>query len=201
MSSGALGTVFFVEGMTRNAASRAPSCNMFYTIGHSTRTYEELVAALRAFEVTTLVDIRRFTRSRTNPQFDENSLRDKLPTDGIAYLSMPELGGRRSRSKDHPDRNAGWQVSAFHGYADYAETAEFQAAFATLLDHAARGTCAIMCSELLWWRCHRRIVADYALSRGLEVSHIFDARKADPASLTPFAKVDRRRHTLRYPPA
>jgi uncharacterized protein (DUF488 family) len=172
---------------------------MLYTIGHSTRTYEELVAALRAFDVTTLIDIRRFTRSRTNPQFDEPALRDKLPADGIAYVALPELGGRRTRSKEQPERNAGWRVAAFHGYADYAETPEFQTAFATLLEHAARGTCAIMCSEMLWWRCHRRIVADYALTRGLEVSHIFHATKAEAAERSAFAKLDRKTQTLRYP--
>jgi uncharacterized protein (DUF488 family) len=171
--------------------------DVLYTIGHSTRSYEDLVAALRAYDITALFDIRRFPRSRTNPQFDDKALRERLPADGIAYIELPALGGRRPRSKEHPERNAGWRVSAFHGYADYAETPEFQTAFAQVVERAATSSCAIMCSELLWWRCHRRIVADYALARGLAVTHIFDAAKADQAELTSFAR--RERDMLRYP--
>jgi uncharacterized protein (DUF488 family) len=173
-----------------------------YTIGHSNRSYGELVEALRAWEVETLVDIRHFGRWRANPQFNESVLARKLPRDGIDYVALRELGGRRARSKMiAPERNAGWQNSAFKNYADYAETPAFAAGLATLLRRAARSTCAIMCAEVLWWRCHRRIVADYALARGARVFHIFTPAKAERARRTPFAKLDRKTHTLRYPPS
>jgi len=174
---------------------------MLYTIGHSTRTYAELVAVLRAWKVTRLIDIRTITRSRTNPQFNEPRLTRQLPTKGIAYEVMLDLGGRRPRSKTaDPARNAGWRVQSFHNYADYAETPPFGQALAKLLAQSANQTCAVMCAEAVWWRCHRRIVADYALARGAKVSHIFTADKIERATRTPFAKLDRRTKTLRYPP-
>ena len=173
---------------------------MLYSIGHSTRSYDELVAVLRAWRVTTLADIRTITRSRTNPQFDRTRLARRLPRAGIAYVVLPGLGGRRARSKTaDPARNAGWRVAAFHNYADHAETAEFAAALDELLALAAGASCAMMCAEAVWWRCHRRIVADYALLRGVPVRHIFTATKAERATRTPFAKLDRRTRTLRYP--
>ena len=173
-----------------------------YTIGHSTRTYDELVAALQAWGVTTLVDIRQFTRSFANPQFNEKPLRRRLARDGIAYVAMPDLGGRRGKSKtSEPTRNARWRVAAFKNYADYAETPPFAAALTTLLAMAAESTCAIMCAEAVWWRCHRRIVADYAITRGMRVMHIFSPTEAERASRTPFARLDRRTKTLRYPSA
>lgn len=171
-----------------------------YTIGHSTRSYDELVAALRSWGVSVLVDIRHFTRSRTNPQFNGASLRRRLPRAGIRYVTMPALGGRRGRSKTAPpSRNAGWRVAAFKNYADHAETPEFGAALRELLSLASEATCAIMCAEAVWWRCHRRIVADYALTRRVPVFHIFTAEKAERATRTPFAEYDRRTRTLRYP--
>jgi uncharacterized protein (DUF488 family) len=158
-----------------------------YTIGHSNRTYDELVAALKAWDVETLVDIRHFTRSRANPQFNADILANKLPRDGLGYVEMRELGGRRSKSKTVPPaRNAAWQNASFKNYADYAETPEFQRGLKTLL--ARKDTCAIMCAEVLWWRCHRRIVTDYALTRGVKVMHIFTPTKAEVAKRTPFAR-------------
>jgi uncharacterized protein (DUF488 family) len=171
-----------------------------YTIGHSTRSYAELVEALRAWAVTTLVDIRSITRSRANPQFNASALRRKLPRDGIAYVAIAALGGRRGRSPDaDPERNAGWTNAAFKNYADHAETPVFRAGLELLLDRVEQQTCAIMCAEAVWWRCHRRIVADYAITRGVSVFHIFTSKKATRATRTPFARVDRRRRTLRYP--
>jgi uncharacterized protein (DUF488 family) len=167
-----------------------------YTIGHSNRTVAELVAALRAYDVDTLVDIRHFTRSRANPQFNEAPLRRALAKHGIAYEHVPALGGRRSKSKlVDPARNAGWQHSAFKNYADYAEGPEFQAALAALVKRAQRSTCAIMCAEVLWWRCHRRIISDVLVSIGAEVVHIRDARTAEPHRLAPPARVVRGRLT------
>lgn len=171
-----------------------------YTIGHSTRTFDELVDALQAHGVTTLIDIRSFTRSRANPQFAGASLRRRLPSRGIDYVAMPELGGRRGRAKDvDPERNAGWTNSAFKNYADYAESAAFRDALAVLLERCRRETCAIMCAEAVWWRCHRRIVADYAITKRVPVWHIFTPSKATRATRTPFAVFDRATRTLRYP--
>ena len=170
-----------------------------YTIGHSTRTYTEFVDALRAWKVSTLVDIRRFTRSRTNPQFNERILGPRLRKDGIAYLVLPELGGRRSKSKvADPLRNAGWQNVAFKNYADYADTEPFVEGLVQLMTLASLSTCAIMCSEALWWRCHRRIVADHLIANDIPTFHIFTKTSAQPASLTPFARVERKRKTVRY---
>jgi uncharacterized protein (DUF488 family) len=175
---------------------------MLYTIGHSTRTYDELVAALAAWDVTCLVDIRHFTRSRANPQFNATALRRKLPRDGITYVEMSALGGRRGKAKDiDAERNAGWQNAAFKNYADYAETPAFADGLAALLARAKKETCAIMCAEAVWWRCHRRIVADYAITKRVSVRHIFTPTKAERATRTPFAKVDRTTRTLRYPPS
>jgi uncharacterized protein (DUF488 family) len=118
---------------------------VLYTIGHSTRTYAELVEVLRAWAVTRLIDIRTITRSRTNPQFNESRLTRQLPTKAIAYEVMPDLGGRRPRSKTaDPARNAGWRVQSFHNYADYAETPPFARALAQLLAKSAIETCAVM---------------------------------------------------------
>ena len=171
-----------------------------FTIGHSNHSFDELVELLRAWGIETLVDIRSITRSRANPQFDRATLARRLRRRGIAYAWMRALGGRRPRSKTaDPARNAGWRVAAFHNYADYAETPAFADALAALLARAGRETCAIMCAEAVWWRCHRRIVADYAITRKARVAHVFTATKADRAVRTPFAVVDRRTRTLRYP--
>ena len=112
---------------------------------------------------------------------------------------MTALGGRRGRAKDvDPERNAGWRVAAFKNYADYAETPVFATALDALLERAQRETCAIMCAEAVWWRCHRRIVTDYALTRRVPVYHILGPASAQRATRTPFARFDRRTRTLRY---
>ena len=162
---------------------------MLFTIGHSNRTLDELVAMLRVHEVRCLVDIRRFPRSRANPQFNGDALPDSLPDD-VEYTYMAALGGRRGKSEIEPGRNAGWQVKAFHHYADYALTAPFRGALDELLALAAQKRCAIMCAEAVWWRCHRRIVTDHVLARGVPVTHVLAVDKAEPAKLTPFARVE-----------
>jgi len=165
-----------------------PSPRTLYTIGHSTRTARELVDILRAFGVTRLVDIRRFPRSRTHPQFDLEALPATLAPAGIAYIHLEALGGRRSNSKRiEPSANAGWEKRPFHDYADYAQTAPFRSGLRELLEMASRETCAMMCAEAVWWRCHRRIVADHVLAHGIPVVHVFTQNKSEPASLTPFA--------------
>jgi uncharacterized protein (DUF488 family) len=183
-------------------ARAVPKRRRLYTVGHSTRTFDELVAALQAWDVSMLIDIRQFTRSRANPQFNAASLRRRLPRRNLDYLVMPDLGGRRGRAKDiDPERNAGWTNAAFKNYADHAESPGFQRALTSLLSRANRQTCAIMCAEAVWWRCHRRIVADYAISKRVPVFHIFTPDKAVRATRTPFARLDRRTGTLRYPRA
>lgn len=173
---------------------------MLYTIGHSTRTFDELALVLQAWDVTRLIDIRTFTRSRANPQFNAAMLGRRLPKRDIAYEAIPALGGRRARAKDvDPLRNGGWRVQAFHNYADYAESTAFAEGLARLLVRSTAETCAIMCAEAVWWRCHRRIVADYVITRGLRVEHLFTPEKAERAVRTPFAKLDRKTKTLRYP--
>jgi len=168
-----------------------------YTIGHSTRSADELVGMLRAAGVTRLVDIRSIPRSRTNPQFNEDVLPATLARAGIAYVRLALLGGRRGKRKSgdaaaSTQANAGWQVQAFRNYADYAESPEFRRGLRELLAMAAAESCAIMCAEAVWWRCHRRIVTDYVLARGIPVVHLMSPTKSDVASLTPFAVVGAR---------
>ncbi len=161
-----------------------------YTIGHSTRSADELVGILHAWGVTRVVDIRTIPRSRTNPQFNGDVLPQTLSAVGIAYVALPSLGGLRGKSKTvDATANAGWQQSAFRNYADYAETAPFREGLRELLDMVLHEACAIMCAEAVWWRCHRRIVADQAIAHGVRVVHLFSREKGEPASLTPFAVV------------
>jgi len=160
-----------------------------FTIGHSTRTLEEFIAALKAARVDTLVDVRRFPHSRRHPHFNQEKLAPALEEVGIAYRHFPALGGRRSSRKDgQPSPHLLWREPAFRNFADYAETAEFRAAFDALVVLAKGGQVAIMCAEAVWWRCHRRIIADYLIAAGFPVVHIFDAAKREPASLTPGAR-------------
>ena len=161
-----------------------------YTIGHSTRSAQELIDILHAFHVTRLVDIRSIPRSRTNPQFNLDVLPDTLLDAGITYVLLAALGGRRAKQKGATTgANAGWELTAFRNYADYAGTAPFREGLRNLLDMASRETCAIMCAEAVWWRCHRRIVTDHVLAHGVPVVHLFTQTKGEPASLTPFAVI------------
>ncbi len=159
---------------------------------------------LRDEGIDTLVDIRRFPRSRSNPRFDAERLAPALGAAGITYLAAPALGGRRGR-KDAGGasavaRQSGWEVEAFRAYAAYATTPPFQQALSALRGLAGRSRCAIMCSEALWWRCHRRIVADYLLAAGVRVRHILGPGEVQEASLTPFARLEKG-GTLVYRPA
>ena len=181
-------------GVRKEAARRT-----LYTIGHSTRSAHELIDILTAFGVVHVVDIRSIPRSRTNPQFDSKLFRVTLRRAGIAYTLLKALGGRRPKSKLIDESvNAGWKLQSFHNYADYVETAAFQEGLGTLLDLVASETCVIMCAEVVWWRCHRRIVADQVLAQGVPVVHLFDATRSEPASLTPFAVIEAHAH-VSYP--
>ena len=161
-----------------------------YTIGHSTRSADELIDILNASAVTRLVDIRSIPRSRTNPQFNLDVLPETIREAGIAYVHLAALGGLRTKSERVEEgRNSGWEQRAFRNYADYAETAPFREGLRELLEMASCETCAIMCAEAVWWRCHRRIVTDHVLAHDGSVVHLFTRTKRAPASLTPFAVV------------
>jgi uncharacterized protein (DUF488 family) len=164
-----------------------------FSIGHSTRTTDELVELLRAFEVVQLADIRTIPRSRRHPHFSIDALSSSLPAAGISYRHFPALGGLR---RPRPDSsNSGWRHPAFRGYADYMQTPEFAEALEALM--AWRPSTAFMCSEAVWWRCHRRLVADALVARGFTVRHIMTPTSAPVHELTAFARVDGARVT--YP--
>ena len=162
---------------------------MIYTIGHSTRSVDELIALLRENGVDLLVDVRTVPRSRFNPQFNAEALPAPLAAAGIFYRHIAALGGLRHRPKGAPPtRNTLWRKDAFRNYADYATTEVFRAGLDDLRSLAREHRCAVMCAEAVWWRCHRRIVADYLLSQGEPVVHIMGPGKTEPATLTPGAE-------------
>jgi uncharacterized protein (DUF488 family) len=165
--------------------------NPFFTIGHSTRPIEEFVALLTSADVKLVADVRTVPRSRTNPQFNRETLPAYLAEHGIAYEHFAALGGLRKKQSNVPaEVNAFWVNASFHNYADYALSEEFRSSVETLraLGHATRAT--VMCAESLWWRCHRRIITDYLIAAGDDVFHILGAGHIDPARLTPEARVE-----------
>ena len=144
--------------------------------------------------------MRTVPRSRTNPQYNEDVLPAELATFQLSYQRIAELGGLRGRSRDvPPEVNGYWENQSFHNYADYALSSEFQAGLEQLERLADERQTAIMCSEAVWWRCHRRIVADYLMLRGYEVFHLMGSEKVEPATLTPAARQQDRQ--LVYPPS
>jgi 3-methyladenine DNA glycosylase/8-oxoguanine DNA glycosylase len=165
-----------------------------YTVGHSTRSLDELVTLLRAAGVSVLVDIRTIPRSRHNPQFNRDALRVALRSRQLRYVHLPALGGLRRARPDSP--NAGWRNASFRGYADYMLTEDFEAGLGELRA-LAQNTAALMCAEAVPWRCHRSLVADALAVRGAQVEHITGTGHARPHHLTSFARVDGTRVT--YP--
>jgi uncharacterized protein (DUF488 family) len=161
--------------------------NPVFTIGHSTRSVTELIALLGEAAADLVADVRAVPRSRTNPQFNGPALQEELAGAGIAYRYLPALGGRRHGRKESSP-NMLWRNESFRAYADYAGSAEFRAGLAELRALADQHRCAIMCAEAVWWRCHRRIIADYLLAAGDEVVHILAPGKLTPATLTPGAQ-------------
>jgi uncharacterized protein (DUF488 family) len=162
---------------------------VIFTIGHSTRSAQELIELLKEASVDLLVDVRTVPRSRFNPQFNTDVLPETLAAVGIGYRHAPALGGLRHRPKGAPPSPNGlWQNEAFQAYADYALTPPFRAALTALQALGEGHRPAIMCAEAVWWRCHRRIITDYLLTGGVDVRHIMDRGKIDPASLTPGAE-------------
>lgn len=161
----------------------------YFTIGHSTLTLDEFVERLKAADVTRVIDVRTIPRSRTNPQFNRNTLPDALASHGIGYEHMAALGGRRSLQRNvAPEVNGFWDNRSFHNYADYALQPAFREGLAELRAKGQREHCAVMCAEAVWWRCHRRIIADHLMAAGEAVLHIMDGRIED-AKLTTGAQV------------
>jgi uncharacterized protein (DUF488 family) len=173
----------------------------FFTIGHSNRTIDEFVALLSGAQIQLVADIRTVPRSRANPQFNKDALPDALGAFDIAYEHMAALGGLRGKARaSSQSLNGFWTNQSFHNYADYALTAEFEAGLAHLIDEGHERRCAIMCSEAVWWRCHRRIVADYLIARGETVFHIMGQDRLEPAQLTSGAVIQTN-GTVVYPAA
>ena len=156
-----------------------------YTIGHSNRPLDEFIRLLQEAGVDLVVDVRTIPKSRHNPQFNADALEHALHGAGIGYKRIPELGGLRSRRKDQgPSPNGFWENENFRNYADYTATPAFAAGLDELRRLGEARTCAIMCAEALWWRCHRRIITDYLLAAGETVIHIMGEGKLEPAQLT-----------------
>jgi uncharacterized protein (DUF488 family) len=168
-----------------------------WTIGHGTRPADELVHLLTAHGIRLLADVRTVPRSRRNPQFNRETLPATLAGAGIRYAHLPGLGGLRRPRAD--SMNTAWRNAAFRGYADYMATPEFAAALDGLLGLAASAPTAIMCAETVPWRCHRSLIADALLVRGVEVRHLGAGAAIDSHRLTPFARVEHGRVT--YPAA
>jgi uncharacterized protein (DUF488 family) len=168
---------------------------LIHTVGHSTRSLDELVALLRRHGVEHLADVRAHPGSRRYPHFGRDSLQISLPSLGIGYSHHPELGGRRRGLPDSP--NGAWRNASFRAYADYMGTDDFTTALDALLDIAKEKRVAIMCAEAVPWRCHRWLISDALVAREVDVHHILDAR-SEPHSLTRFAEL--RDGTVVYPP-
>ncbi|HEY3567772.1 MAG TPA: DUF488 domain-containing protein [Thermoanaerobaculia bacterium] len=158
-----------------------------FTVGHSTRPIEDLLALLSEHGVQTLVDVRRFPGSRRHPQYSRDALAASLAAAGIQYVHEPGLGGRRAARPDSP--HTAWRVDAFRGYADYMETPEFQAALERLIQRASEETVAILCAEAVPWRCHRRLISDALVARGVQVMHILSPGRANPHELDSNARL------------
>lgn len=160
-----------------------------FTIGHGTRTTEELAGILRAADVSLLVDVRRFPGSRRHPHFAREALEESLPALGVEYDWRGEdLGGRRSRAEGR-SRHPAWRNASFAAYADYMDTEPFRAALRRLVSEAAAGTrLSVMCAETLWWRCHRRLIADALVLHGVEVVHLLGPDSSSPHPLNESAR-------------
>ena len=159
-----------------------------WTIGHSTRAIDEFISLLEENGLKLLADVRAWPSSKRYPHFNKEALAESLTAHGIRYEHFPELGGKRKAKLD--SRNTAWRNASFRGYADYMETEQFQKGIERLLNVAGKaGPTAIVCAEAVWWRCHRSLIADYLKARGVEVLHIFGAKKVEPHPYTPAARI------------
>jgi len=174
---------------------RAEPSPIVLTIGHSTRTLEEFIGLLRAHGATRVVDVRTVPRSRHNPQFDEASLPGSLKEAVLGYVHMPGLGGLRHAKRD--SLNPAWRNASFRGYADYMQTPEFEQSLDELIQLANQEQIVLMCAEAVPWRCHRSLIADALLVRGIRTEDITGPKRRQAHTLTPFAKVQGT--TITYP--
>jgi uncharacterized protein (DUF488 family) len=160
-----------------------------FSVGHSTHPIETLAGLLKAQNIACLIDVRSYPSSRRWPQFNQTQLQQSLESAGVTYQWAKTLGGRRS-SKRADSPHTAWEHPAFRAYADYAETPGFLAGLSDLMQQALEVRTAIMCSEGLWWRCHRRIISDYVTIRGLDVVHIMPNGNLVTHALPDFATID-----------
>ena len=158
-----------------------------WTVGHSTRSLEEFIAILDAFAIAVLADVRSFPGSRRYPHFNREALSVQLAQAGIDYIHLPELGGRRRARPD--SENVAWRNASFRGYADYMETPDFRNGIDRLLEIASERRTAIMCSEAVWWRCHRSMISDYLKAKGVDVIHILAQGKSEAHPYTSAARI------------
>ena len=157
------------------------------TVGHSTHSIEDFIGILHGHGIRQLVDVRTVPRSRRNPQFNKENLPASLNAAGIRYAHMPGLGGLRHAKRD--STNTGWRNASFRGYADYMQTQEFHANLEKLIELAGEAPTAIMCAEAVPWRCHRSLIADALVARGIPAMEILSAKQSRLHTLTPFAQV------------
>jgi uncharacterized protein (DUF488 family) len=179
----------------RKRKPRSESPLIVLTIGHSTRSLQEFLALLQAHGVACVADVRTVPRSRHNPQFDQSLLPDSLKQAGVGYVHLPGLGGLRHARRDSV--NLGWRNASFRGYADYMQTPEFKRSLDELIALASQQPTALMCAEAVPWRCHRSLIADALLVRGIRTEDIMSPTRRQVHSLTPFAKVQGT--TITYP--
>ena len=158
-----------------------------WTIGHSTLSIEDFVKRLKSFQIQLLADVRSYPGSRRYPHFNKEKLGASLADAGVRYEHFSELGGRRRARPD--SLNVAWRNESFRGYADYMETNQFRAGIERLVDIASTHRTAIMCSEAVWWRCHRSLISDYLKVKGIEVNHIMSIGKAEPHPFTSAARI------------
>ena len=168
-------------------SDQGDACGTIWTIGHSTRSLDEFIGLLDEYRIEAIADVRRFPGSRRYPYFAREVLAESLADRGIEYEWLSKLGGRRRALPDSP--NTGWRNASFRGYADYLASTEFSEGLGELLTLAERRRTALMCSEALWWRCHRSLIADVLLLRGWSVIHIMDATHSTPHPYTSPARI------------
>jgi len=183
------------ETLVREGTPLVEPSPIIMTIGHSTRTLEEFIGLLQVHTVSRVVDVRTVPRSRHNPQFNKTSLPGSLKKAGVGYIHMPGLGGLRHAHRD--SLNVGWRNASFRGYADYMQTAEFEHSLEELIQSASQDRISLMCAEAVPWRCHRSLIADALLVRGIRTEDIMSATRRQVHALTPLAKV--RGTTITYP--
>jgi uncharacterized protein (DUF488 family) len=189
---GALATVIALP----HVANSPPAV---FTIGHSTQPFAEFVELLRQCAVDCVVDVRSIPYSRANPHYDRETFASALSAYQIGYVHLGALGGRRGKAADvAPELNAFWHNQSFHNFADYALSTAFRAGLVELEERGRASRCAIMCAEAVWWRCHRRIIADYLIAASLEVFHIMGKGRIVAAQMTPAAR-RRADGSLSYP--